>query len=29
MAVYLKEFETQAAYEAAESSLILPNLNNS
>ena len=27
MAVYLKKFETQAAYEAAESSLILPNVS--
>lgn len=27
MAVYLKEFETQAAYEAAQSSLILPNVS--
>ena len=27
MAVYLKQFETQAAYEAAESSLILPNVS--
>ena len=27
MAVYLKEFETQAAYEAAQSGLILPNVS--
>jgi hypothetical protein len=27
MAIYLKKFETQAAYEAAESSLILPNVS--
>jgi len=27
MAVYLKQFETQAAYEAAESGLILPNVS--
>ena len=27
MAIYLKEFETQAAYEAAESGLILPNVS--
>ena len=26
MAVYLRQFETQAAYEAAESGLILPNV---
>lgn len=27
MAIYLKKFETQAAYEAAQSSLILPNVS--
>jgi len=27
MAIYLKQFETQAAYEAAESGLILPNVS--
>lgn len=27
MAIYLKEFETQAAYEAAQSGLILPNVS--
>ena len=27
MAIYLKKFETQSAYEAAESSLILPNVS--
>lgn len=27
MAVYLKKFETQSAYEAAQSSLILPNVS--
>jgi hypothetical protein len=27
MAIYLKKFETQAAYEAAESGLILPNVS--
>ena len=27
MAIYLKKFETQTAYEAAESSLILPNVS--
>ena len=27
MAIYLRKFETQAAYEAAETSLILPNVS--
>ena len=27
MAIYIKKFDTQAAYEAAESRLILPNVS--